>query len=144
MSRGRWPATCRGPAPPWASHVVLDAGQLAHRGYTVGVVGQALLAATAGQGHRPIAAYLALPEGTVRGWLRSARGAARRLREIGVQTTVLLDPGVLPVGEHTDPLTPALDALGAAALAFGREDTDPWARINVLTQGRLLAPSPTG
>lgn len=131
-----------------ATHVVLDAGLLAHRGYSVGVVGHALLAAAAGLGHRPIAARLAVPEGTVRGWLRRARGSARRLHEIGVRTTVLLDPDVLPVVERTDPLTLALDALGAAALALGRrfarEDTDPWARINVLTRGRLLAPFPTG
>lgn len=131
-----------------ATHVVLDAGLLAHRGYSVGVVGQALLAAAAGSGHRPIAARLVVPEGTVRGWLRRARGAARQLHELGVQTTVLLDPDVLPALDRADPLTLALDALGAAALAFGRrfdrEDTDPWARINVLTRGRLLAPLPTG
>ncbi|OHV57979.1 DUF6431 domain-containing protein [Pseudofrankia sp. BMG5.36] len=131
-----------------ATHVVLDAGLLAHRGYTVGVVGRALLAAASGLGHRPIAARLAVPEGTVRGWLRRARGSAGRLREIGVQTTVLLDPDMLPVRRRTDPLTLALDALGAAALALGRrfarEDTDPWARINILTRGRLLALFPTG
>ncbi len=131
-----------------ATHVVLDAGLLAHRGYSVGVVGQALLAAAAGLGHRRVAGQLALPEGTVRGWLRRARGSARRLHEIGVQTTVLLDPDLLPAGERTDPLTLALDALGAATLAVGRrfthEKTDPWARINVLTRGRLLAPLPTG
>jgi transposase-like protein len=131
-----------------ATHVVLDAGLLAHRAYSAGVVGQALLAAAAGLGHRPIAAQLAVPAGTVRGWLRRARGSARGPQEIGVRTTVLLDPDVLPVIERTDPLTLALDALGAAALAFGRrfarEDADPWARINVLTRGRLLVPFPTG
>ncbi|SBW29011.1 hypothetical protein FDG2_6321 [Candidatus Protofrankia californiensis] len=130
-----------------ATHVVLDAGLLAHRGYSVGVVGQALLAAAGGAGHRPVAARLGLPEGTVRGWLRRARSSAPQLHQVGVQTTVLLDPELLPVVERTDPLTLALDALGAAALAFGRrfarEDTDPWARVNVLTRGRLLAPFPT-
>jgi len=126
-----------------STHVVLDAGLLAHRGYSVGVVGRALLAAVAGAGHRRIAAELAVPEGTVRGWLRRVRGTARQLHRLGVQTTVLLDPEALPVIARSDPLAVALDALGAAAVAFGRrfarEDADPWARINVLTRGQLLA-----
>lgn len=130
------------------THVVLDAGLLPHCGYSVGVVGQALLAAVSGLGHRRIAAKLAVPEGTVRGWLRRVRGAARQLHQLGVQTTVLLDPQVLPDTARTDPLALAVDALGAAALAFGRrfarEGADGWARINVLTRGRLLAWFPTG
>jgi transposase-like protein len=130
------------------THVVLDAGLLPHRGYSVGVVGQALLAAAAGLGRRRIAAELAVPEGTVRGWLRRVRRAAGQLYQLGVQTTVLLDPGALPVTTGTDPLVVALDALGAAAQAFGRrfacEGVDPWERINVLTRGRLLASFPAG
>jgi transposase-like protein len=86
-----------------ATHVVLDAGLLAHRGYTVAVVGQALLAAAGGLGHRPVAARLAVPEGTVRGWLRRVRGSAGRLREIGVQTTVMLEPDLLPTRAYADP-----------------------------------------
>ena len=130
------------------THVVLDAGLLAHRGYSIGVVGQALLAAAAGHGHRRIAAGLAVPPDTVRGWLRRVRGAARQLYQIGVQMTVLLDPEALPDTARTNNLAFALDALGAAALAFGRrfacQDADPWTRINVLTRGRLLASFPTG
>lgn len=130
------------------THVVLDAGLLPHRSYSVGVVGQALLAAAAGHGHRRIAAELAVPEATVRGWLRRVRRAAGRLYQLGVQTSVLLDPETLPDTTRSDPLVLALDALGAAALALGRrfarDDADPWARINVLTRGRLLASFPAG
>jgi hypothetical protein len=130
------------------THVLLDAGLLPHRGYSVGVVGQALFAAAAGLSHRRIAAELAVPQDTVRGWLRQVRGAAWQLYQLGVQTSVLLDPEALPDTARTNPLALALDALGAAALAFGRrfarEDADPWARINVLTRGRLLASFPTG
>ncbi|WP_163552079.1 hypothetical protein [Candidatus Frankia alpina] len=43
---------------------MLDAGLLAHRGYSV--AGQALLAAASGLGHRPVAARLAVPEDTAR------------------------------------------------------------------------------
>jgi hypothetical protein len=127
---------------------VLDAGLLPHRGYSVGVVGQALLAAATGLSHRRIAAKLAVPEGTVRGWLRRVRSAAGQLYRLGVQTTVLLDPEALPVITRGDPLVLAVDALGAAALAFGRRfaraEADPWARINVLTRGRLLTSFPAG
>ena len=129
------------------THVVLDAGLLPHRGYTVGLVGQALLAAAAGAGHRRIAVELAIPEGTVRGWLRRIRATAAQLHQVAVQTIVLLDQDALPDTARADPLALVLDALGAAASAFGRRfarhDADPWARINLLTRGRLLATAPT-
>lgn len=133
---------CRG------THVVLDARLLAHCGYSAALVGQALLAAAAGAGHRRIAAGLDLPEGTVRGWLRRVRATAGPLHQQAVQTIVLLDPDVLPDTTHADPLALVLDTLGAAALAFGRRfsrhDVDPWARINLLTRGRLLTAAPAG
>ena len=58
-----------------------------------------------------------------------------------------LDPDALPAGVRPDELGCALDHLGAAAIAlghrFGLQHTSPWARINVLTRGRLLTmPAP--
>ena len=130
------------------THVVLDARLLPHRGYSVAVVGQAVLASAAGLGHRRIAEQMAVPAATVRGWLRRVQGSARHLHQLGVQAIVTLDPELLPTVERTNGLALALDALGAAALAlarrFGLEHADPWARINVLTRGRLLAAVPTG
>ncbi|HEX9359451.1 MAG TPA: DUF6431 domain-containing protein [Streptosporangiaceae bacterium] len=38
-----------------ATHVVLDAGLLPRRAYTASLVGQALVSAAHGRGHRPIA-----------------------------------------------------------------------------------------
>ncbi|MGW2547479.1 hypothetical protein ACWC5I_43045 [Kitasatospora sp. NPDC001574] len=59
------------------------------RAYTVQFVGQALVGAARGRGHRPLAAELGAPEGTVRGWLRRARRSAHQLWTVGVQAVVL-------------------------------------------------------
>jgi len=131
-----------------ATHVVLDAGLLPRRAYTVQVVGKALLAAARGHGHRRIAAQLHAPHGTVRGWIRRARRSAHRLWTIGVRAVVTLEPAALPTADRPDSLTSAVEVLAAAATAlshrFGLHATHPWARIVVLTRGRLLAPLPTG
>jgi hypothetical protein len=131
-----------------ATHVVLDAALLAHRAYTVRVIGRALLGAARGQGHRPIAARLAVPEGTVRSWLRRARQSAHRLWTIGVQAVVALDADALPTREQPDTLAYAIEALVAAAVAgrnrLGSPAADLWSQITVLTRGQLLAPAPVG
>jgi transposase-like protein len=130
------------------THVVLDAGLLPRRAYTAALIGQALVAAAPGRGHRLIARDLAVPHGTVRGWSRRARRSAGQLRITGIRAVAALDPDALPARARTDELGDALDALGAAAMAMGDrfrlQDTSPWARITVLTRGRLLAPSPAG
>jgi hypothetical protein len=59
------------------THVVLGAGLLPRRACAAGLAGQALVAAALGSGHRRIARDLAVPPGTVRGWIRGARRAAR-------------------------------------------------------------------
>ncbi|MFF8025176.1 DUF6431 domain-containing protein [Streptomyces sp. NPDC007896] len=130
------------------THVVLDAGLLPRRAYTVRFLGRVLASAVRGHGHRQIAAELGAPEGTVRGWLRRARSTAEQLRWIGVQAVVALDPDALPTADRGDPLAHAIEALVAAAVAahrrFGHGPREMWPRIALLTRGRLLAPSPTG
>jgi hypothetical protein len=49
-----------------ATHVILDAGLLPRRAYAAGLIGQALVAAARGSGHRRIALDLDVPAGTVR------------------------------------------------------------------------------
>jgi transposase-like protein len=131
-----------------ATHVVLDAGLLPRRAYTAGLAGHALIAAATGSGHRHVARQLDLPDGTVRGWIRAARRSAGQLRAIGVRAVVALDPDALPARALADPLASALDALGAAAFAmgarFGLQKASPWARVAVLTRGRLLSLAPDG
>jgi hypothetical protein len=84
----------------------------------------------------------------MRGWTRRARACAGRLRAVGVQAVVALDPDALPTQTRPDPLASALDALGAAAMALGDRfaapHARPWARVTVLTRGQLLGPSPAG
>ncbi|MFB6984575.1 DUF6431 domain-containing protein [Streptomyces sp. NPDC058439] len=130
------------------THVVLDAALLPRRAYTVRVIGQALLAAAHGQGHRPIAAELAVPEDTVRSWLRRARQTAHHLWTIGVQAVVALDADALPTRERPHTLAYAIEALVAAAITsrtqLGSPATGLWTQITVLTRGQLLAPAPAG
>jgi hypothetical protein len=138
-------ARCTGCA---ATHVLLDAGLLPRRGYTVRVVGDALVRAARGEPHREIADRLDAPLDTVRGWIRRARRSAHQLWTLGVAAVVALDHDALPTCERSDPLAAALDALAAAAFAvrrrFGPAFGEPWSTITVLTRGRLLAPASTG
>jgi hypothetical protein len=130
------------------THVVLDAGLLPRRGYAAGLIGQALVAAALGSGHRRIAGDLAVPAGTVRGWIRGARRSAAQLRITGIRAVVAYDQDALPAWGRTDELACALEHLGAAATVIGRryglQHTSLWARVNVLTRGRLLAMAPAG
>jgi len=73
-------ARCTGCA---VTHVVLDAGLLPRHSCTADLVGQALVAAAQGRGHRLIARDLAVPCGTVRGWIRRARRSAGQLWAAG-------------------------------------------------------------
>ena len=74
------------------THVVLDAGLLPRRAYAAGLIGQALVAAALGSGHRRIARDLAVPAGTVRSWIRGARRSAAQLRITGIRAVVAYDP----------------------------------------------------
>jgi hypothetical protein len=128
--------------------VVLDAGLLPRRGYAAGLIGQALAASARGHGHRPIAAGLAVPAGTVRGWIRAARRSAVQLRVTGIRAVLASGHDELLSWARTGELGAALEHLAAAALVLGRrpglEHTCWWARINVLTRGRLLTMAPAG
>ena len=129
-----------------ATHVILGADFLPGRAYAAGLIGQALASSAGGHGHRSIAREAGIPDGTMRGWIRRARRSAGQLRVTGVQAVVALDPELLPARVPADPLACALDALGAAAVAMGRRfglhETGMWARIAVLTRGRLLSLAP--
>ncbi len=128
--------------------MVLDAGLLPRRAYAAGLIGQALAASALGHGHRRIAASLAVPAGTVRGWIRGARWSATRLRITGIRAVLASGHDHLLAWGRTDELGAALEHLAAAALVLGRryglEHTSWRARINVLTRGRLLTMAPAG
>lgn len=129
------------------SHVLLPAAWLPRRLDGVDLIGAALLGAAGGAGHRPLAARLNRPEGTVRGWLRAAReqagwlhaelaSAGARLPEHRLGTAV---PPPTPLGE-------TVEAAGRVASAYRRHLgpglLSPWQLLSQLTNGRLLAPAP--
>lgn len=130
------------------THVVLDARLLPRRAYSAALIGQALLAAAGGTGHRRIAVDLDIAAGTVRGWLRGARRSAAELRVTAIRAVVAYDQDALPARFRTSELGCALEHLGAAAWVlarrYGLQHVSAWALINVLTGGRLLAMAPAG
>ena len=64
----------------------------------------------------------------------------------GVGAVAALGQDALPARALAGPLACALDVLGAAAAVMGRrfglQETPLWARITVLTRGRLLSLAP--
>lgn len=82
----------------------------------------------------------------MRSWLRRVRANAEQLYRFGVQTVVALAQDLLPTTPHDTMLANTLNVLAAAALATIQRFTPDrpahvWPVINVLTRGRLLAPS---
>jgi hypothetical protein len=139
---------CTGPVCQ-RTHVLLPAWCVPGRADDADTIGSALLAAAGGQGHRPIAERLKVPEGTVRGWLRAARAHIGLLCQAAASLLHVVphdDPVIPPKGRS--PLWRAVDALSAAAAAIRRFfgaalHTSGWALIVLITAGRLLRPACT-
>jgi hypothetical protein len=130
------------------THVVLPAWVLARCSATAEVVGQVLLAAACGQGHRGIAPRIGLPADTVRGWLRRGRANAEKLRAVGSRAAVRYDVNFISIVPRHEALADAVEALGRAAMAVRiRLGVDavppwvgPWELIAALCRGDLLGP----
>jgi hypothetical protein len=136
-------ATCCG------THLLLPSWCLPRRADAVEVVGTALVAHAAGQGHRHIATTMGRPVSTVRRWLRAVRGQhGRWLYRQGVEHTAQLAPELLAeIAAQPTELGDTLTALAAAVLAVGRRldrVAPTWSLIGVLTRGRLFTPAPSG
>jgi transposase-like protein len=130
-------ARCRSCA---GTHVLLPDVALLRRRDEVSVIGAAIEAKVAGEGHRPIAARLGVNVDTVRGWLRRFVERAEGTRMHFTRCAVALDPevgAVLPAGSD---VADALEAIAVAArawvLRFG--PGDPWRIASVLSGGVLL------
>lgn len=148
--RGLRPARVRCTSPACRrTHVLLPSWCVPGRADDADTIGSALLAAAGGQGHRPIAERLKVPQGTVRGWLRAARAHTGWLYQAGASVLHVVDhedPVVPPSGRS--PLWHAIETLGAAAAAIRRFfgaalSTSAWALIMLITAGRLLRPALT-
>jgi hypothetical protein len=133
---------CRGCG---ATHVLLPAWCLSRRADAGAVIGLALEAKAAGDGHRKIAALLGRPASTVRGWLRALGRQAGRVRErfTALAAVLVTDPPLpAPAGS---PLADAAAAVAAAAAAAARVPgvgmVARWELAAAVTCGLLLAPS---
>ena len=128
-----------------ATHVLLAACSVPRRRDGSEVIGQALVLAGRGAGHRVIARRLGRAPGTVRGWLRAARGRAEGLRACATRWACVLDPEVGAIAPAGSELGDAVEALAIAArawtLRFGPE-ADGWQRVVELTGGLLAGVPP--
>jgi len=101
-----------------ATHVLLPAWAVPRRRDGAEVIGEALLAKAQGLGHRRIAARLARPPATVRGWLRAFARRAEIVATSARRWTHAID--VLELDHRRAPGSPlgdAVDALGIVARA---------------------------
>ena len=115
---------------------------LLRRADGVAVIGAALLAKAAGEGHRRIAVGNGRAASTVRGWLRRFGRRAEEVRTLFTGLLHALDPeagSLLPTGSAC---SDALAAVGAAAAAAVRlfGPRCPWQFTAAASGGLLLGP----
>jgi hypothetical protein len=106
----------------------------------VEVIGAAIEGHVAGEGHRPIAAGLGVPAGTVRGWLRRFGANAEVIRALFTRCAVALDPElgpIVPAGGVVDALEAIAVAGRAWVLRFGPQPV--WWIVSRLSAGGLLS-----
>lgn len=124
------------------THALLPSFLLAYRRDVVATVGQALVGAGRGAGHRPLARDAGVPAATVRGWLRRARRAAHAHATLARWLYSLGEQLPRPAARG-DPLGWLLDAIAAvdqtAREQFARIDRCPFGLASTITDGRLLA-----
>ena len=126
------------------THVLLAVSCLLRRADGVEVIGAALRAKATGAGHRRIAAQVARPASTVRGWLRAFARNAETVRAVFMALLVALDPLTGPLPVHPSVVADAVEAVGACAAAARRRlgvigAVSPWQLAAAVTGGRLLA-----
>jgi hypothetical protein len=133
---------CRGCG---ATHVLLPAWCLLRRADAAAVIGAALVAAAAGDGHRRIAGRLGRPVPTVRGWLRRFAGRAEEVRVFftGLLARVAPDP-VMPAGA-AGAVAAAVSAIAGAVSAVAARwpelgEVPVWAAASAASCGLLLVP----
>ncbi len=123
------------------THVLLPDLCLLRRRDEVAVIGAALLAKVAGEGHRVIARRLGVVEDTVRGWLRRFGRDARQIRAHFVRWAFALDPELGPLAPAGGAFADAMAVIGVACrafvLRFGPQQV--WPLVARLSGGALLS-----
>jgi len=113
---------------------------LSRRRDEVSVIGAAIEAKVAGEGHRRIAGRLGVPAATVRGWLRRFVERAGQIRAHFTRWAIVLDPELAPLLPAGSSIADALEAIAVAArawvLRFGPMPV--WPLVSVLSAGALL------
>jgi len=128
--------------------VLLPVLVLVRRADVAAVIGAALAAKAAGQGHRRIAALLGRPPETVRGWLRRFAARLEAVRVVFTHWCRALAPDPVLPGPAGSAWADALAALAAAVrvlTARFRIDGDVgevpvWWVAAAVSDGRLLSP----
>jgi len=117
---------------------------LLRRADAVTVIGAALLAKSAGWGHRRVAARLGRPASTVRGWSRRIAAVADRVLAVLAAVAAELGSEFVPPAPTGDPGSAVVEFIGALARAVTRRlggvSCSPWRLAAVVCGGRLLAP----
>lgn len=130
-------ARCR---PCRKTHVLLPDVCLVRRRDEVGVIGAAIEAKAAGGGLEQIADSLAVPEATVRGWLRRFARGAEAIRAHFTCWAHALDPELGRLAPAGSAFADALEAIGVGARAwvqrFGPRPV--WPLVAALSGGALL------
>jgi len=130
------------------THVLLPLSVLLRRAYAADVIGAALLARSAGRGHRWIGVALTVPAATVRGWLRVIADRLETTRLHLLQVALRAGVDIAVPAALGCPWRDLLAALGAAAGAvIGRfgpvgvlGPVTAWQVAAACSGGRLLAP----
>lgn len=124
-----------------ATHVLLPVDGLLRRRDLAGVIGEAVVAKVAGDGHRRIAERLGVLPATVRGWLRRFAARAGEIREHFTRLAHALGADLRVLEPRASPVADALEAIGVAARSFAlRFGPAPvWQFVSGATGGRLLS-----
>lgn len=124
-----------------ATHVLLQAGVLLRRGFTVEVIGRGLELAARGVATRAVAVTIGIARSTVRGWLERFRSRTEVLRAHFTAWLLWLAPSasrVDPVGGVVADAVAAVVAAGLVAVEV-LDAASVWQFASAATGGRLLA-----